>query len=45
MNLMVRDNLLLQIVPAPEPNLKADGAVGSKEFPAADAGRPGGWCI
>jgi hypothetical protein len=40
MNLMVRDNLLFQIVPGPESNLKLTVRLGSKEFPAADAGDP-----
>lgn len=41
MNLMVRDNLLLQIVPAPQPAMKLTVRLGSKEFPAADAADPG----
>ncbi len=40
MNLMVRDNLLFQIVPGPESNRKLTVRLGSKQFPAADASDP-----
>jgi hypothetical protein len=40
MNLMVRDNLLIRIVSAPDPALKLNVRLGSKEFPAADAEDP-----
>jgi hypothetical protein len=41
MNLMLRHNLLFQIVPAPDRRLKLNVRIGSKEYPAADAQDPG----
>jgi hypothetical protein len=40
MNLMVRDNLLFQIVSAPDPRLKLTVRLGTKEYPLADAKNP-----
>ena len=39
-NLMVRNNLLFRIVPAPERGLKLTVRLGSKEYPAEDAKNP-----
>jgi hypothetical protein len=41
MNLMVRDNLLFQVVAAPDPSMKLNVRLGSKEFPTADLEDPG----
>jgi hypothetical protein len=41
MNLMLRHNLLFQIVPSPDGRLKLNVRIGSKEYPAADAQDPG----
>jgi hypothetical protein len=41
MNLMVRDNLLFRIVPAPDPKVKINVRLGSKEYPAEEAKNPG----
>jgi hypothetical protein len=40
MNLMVRDNLLFQIVSAPDPRFKLTVRLGTKDYPAADAKNP-----
>jgi len=40
MNLMVRNNLLFRIVPAPDPKLKLNVRLGSKEYPLEDAKNP-----
>ncbi|MBZ5619799.1 MAG: hypothetical protein LAQ69_13905, partial [Acidobacteriia bacterium] len=42
MNLMVRHNLLFQLVSAPDRRLKLNVRIGSKEYPAEDAQDPGG---
>ncbi len=39
-NLMIRDNLLIRIVHAPDPGLKLNVRLGSKEFPLSDAEDP-----
>jgi hypothetical protein len=41
LNLLVRDNLLVKLVPAPDPSLKLNVKLGSKEFSAEDAKNPG----
>ena len=41
MNLMSRENLLFKVVRTPDPRLKLNVRIGSKEFPAADAEDPG----
>jgi hypothetical protein len=41
MNLMVRDNLLFRLVPAPDKNLKVNVKLGTKEFPQEEAKNPG----
>jgi len=41
MNLMVRDNLLFRIVSSPDPRLKLNVRLGSREYPLADAKNPG----
>ena len=41
MNLMVRGNLLFQVVSAPDKRLKLNVKLGSKEYPLADAKNPG----
>ena len=41
MNLMVRDNLLFQLVTAPDRRLKLNVKLGTKEYPLADAKNPG----
>ena len=41
MNLMVRDNLLFQLVPAPDPRYKITVKLGTKEYPMEDAKNPG----
>jgi hypothetical protein len=41
MNLMVRDNLLFQLVSAPDRRLKLNVKLGSKEYPLEDAKNPG----
>jgi hypothetical protein len=41
MNLMLRHNLLFQIVPAPDRRLKLNVRIGSKEYPAEQAQDPG----
>ena len=40
MNLMVRDNLLFRLVPAPDKNLKVNVKLGTKEYPLEDAKNP-----
>jgi hypothetical protein len=40
MNMMVRDNLLFEIVARPDPRLKLMVRLGSKEYPLADAKNP-----
>src|SRR2546423_3872339 len=40
MNLMVRNNLLFRIVAAPDPKLKLNVRLGSKEYPLEDAKNP-----
>jgi hypothetical protein len=40
MNMMVRDNLLFEIVARPDPRLKLSVRLGSQEYPLADAGNP-----
>jgi hypothetical protein len=40
MNMMVRDNLLFEIVARPDPRLKLTVRLGSQEYPLADAGNP-----
>jgi hypothetical protein len=40
MNLMARNNLLFRIVPAPDPKLKLNVRLGSKEYPIEDAKNP-----
>ena len=41
MNLMVRDNLLFQLVTSPDRRLKLNVKLGTKEYPLADAKNPG----
>ncbi|MDR3701415.1 MAG: hypothetical protein P4L56_17335, partial [Candidatus Sulfopaludibacter sp.] len=41
MNLLVRDNLLFQVVPAPDPRFKINVKLGAKEYPLQDAKNPG----
>ena len=41
MNLMLRHNLLFRTVSSPDPKLKLNVRIGSKEYPAADAQDPG----
>lgn len=41
MNLMVRNNLMFIVVPRPDPRLKLNVQLGSKEFPREDARNPG----
>ena len=41
MNMMVRDNLLFEIVAKPDPRLKLTVRLGAKEYPLADAKNPG----
>jgi hypothetical protein len=41
MNLMLRHNLLFRIVPSPDPRLKLNVRIGTKEYPAAEAQDPG----
>jgi len=41
MNMMVRENLAFQIVPKPDPSLKLNARLGTKEYPLADAKNPG----
>src|ERR1039458_3741689 len=41
MNLLVRDNLLFQLVSAPDRRLKVNVKLGAKEYPLADARNPG----
>jgi len=41
MNLLVRSNLLFQLVPAPDKRLKLNVKLGDKEYPLADAKNPG----
>ena len=41
MNLLVRDNLLFQLVTAPDRRLKLNVKLGTKEYPLADAKNPG----
>ena len=41
MNLLVRDNLLFQLVAAPDRRLKVNVKLGTKEYPLADARNPG----
>jgi hypothetical protein len=41
MNLLVRDNLLFQLVSAPDRRLKLNVKLGTKEYPLADAKNPG----
>jgi hypothetical protein len=41
MNLMVRDNLLFQLVPAPDRRLKVNVKLGAREYPLEDAKNPG----
>lgn len=40
MNLLVRDNLLFRVVPAPDPRLKVNVKLGTKEYPVEDAKNP-----
>jgi len=40
MNLLVRNNLLFRIVRAPDPSLKLNVKLGTKEYPAEDAKNP-----
>jgi hypothetical protein len=40
LNLMLRNNLLVSIVPKPDPHLKLNVRLGSREFPMADAQDP-----
>jgi len=40
MNMMVRDNLLFKVVRAPDPGLKINVRLGSKEYPLEDAKNP-----
>ena len=42
LNLMLRNNLLVSIVPKPDPRLKLNVRLGSREFPMEDAQDPGG---
>ncbi len=41
MNLLVRDNLLFQLVAAPDPRLKLNVKLGTKEYPLEQAKNPG----
>jgi hypothetical protein len=41
MNLLVRDNLLFRLVPAPDRRLKVNVKLGTKEYPLEDAKNPG----
>jgi hypothetical protein len=41
MNLLVRDNLLFQLVASPDRRLKLNVKLGTKEYPLADAKNPG----
>jgi hypothetical protein len=41
MNLLVRSNLLFQVVAAPDKRLKLNVKLGDKEYPLADAKNPG----
>ena len=41
MNLMVRDNLLFQLVASPDPRLKLNVKLGTKEYPLDQARNPG----
>ena len=41
MNMMVRDNLLFEIVAKPDPRFKLTARLGAKEYPLADAKNPG----
>ena len=41
MNLLVRNNLLFRLVPAPDQRLKLNVKLGSKEYPLEDAKNPG----
>ena len=41
MNLLVRDNLLFQLVPAPDRRLKVNVKLGTKDYPLEDAKNPG----
>jgi hypothetical protein len=41
MNLLVRDNLLFQVVAAPDPRLKLNVKLGTREYPLEDARNPG----
>lgn len=41
MNLLVRDNLLFQLVTSPDRRLKLNVKLGTKEYPLADAKNPG----
>jgi hypothetical protein len=40
MNLLVRDNLLFEIVPGPDPRRKLNVRLGAKDYPLADASNP-----
>jgi hypothetical protein len=40
-NLLVRDNLLFRLVPAPDPSLKVNVKLGTKEYPLDHAKNPG----
>ncbi len=41
MNLLVRDNLLFQLVTSPDRRLKLNVKLGTREYPLEDAGNPG----
>ena len=41
MNLLVRDNLLFRLVASPDPRLKVNVKLGTREYPLADAKNPG----
>lgn len=41
LNLLLRNNLLVSIVPKPDPRLKLNVRLGSRDFPIADAQDPG----
>jgi len=41
-NLMIRDNLLFRVVKAPDPSLKLNVRLGTKEYPVEEAKNPGG---
>ena len=41
MNLLVRDNLLFQLVPAPDRHLKVNVKLGTRDYPLQDAKNPG----